>query len=339
MKISIVIIAYNLEKFIGEAINSVLNQTVKADEVFVVDDCSTDSTAAIIHSFKDRVTYVKMPFNSGALLTALTGVKQTSGDIICMLDGDDMWAENKIEVAKNEFLKNSKLLLLSHNHKRVDAAGNQLNITDETHNNINKLLQKNLSSRDFSELLKDSILAQKGYWLGSAYTFRKSAFNIKHFEEQISTVPKGVLKGAYLDLVIAPYLVLLNKNMDVGYTNETYFNYRIHAGGSLSKNYSVEKAIESAKKGKAINELILYILRENHASEKYIQRRNLILSEYDYLCNLYNREYIYSFKSFLQLAKRLWSYRKTRKELLRLLSVVILGPRYFLKLKYTKTFN
>ena len=91
MRISVVVIVFNLDAYIGQAIDSVLCQTRKADEVIVVDDCSTDQSAERVKAYGDKVRYLRMPKNCGALLTALHGVKAASGDIVCMLDGDDYW--------------------------------------------------------------------------------------------------------------------------------------------------------------------------------------------------------------------------------------------------------
>lgn len=334
LRISAVVIVFNLEDFIEEAIESVLAQTRKADEIIVVDDCSSDSSAERVKAFGGKVRYRRMPENSGALLAALDGVRTASGDIICMLDGDDYWAANKLQVIEREFSADANLMLLSHRHIRVNDKGADLLIRDETHRNINYLKKKSKSTDHFSELLKDAILDQKGFWLGSAYAFRKSSFNSCEFSRQIDKFGTDRLRTTYLDLAIAPFLVLTNPSMRVGYTSDTVFSYRIHERGSMGGHVSVEKARQSALKGRTINELIDLILRENCAAPAHLRRRGRILQEYDFLAALYEGEFIKAARLYVRLAGRHWKWRRLMKETQRLIIVGILGPRKFVTLKH-----
>ena len=64
MKISIVIPVFNVEKYIGECLESVINQTRKPDEVIIVDDSSTDDSAEICKSYIENADYIKLVTNS-----------------------------------------------------------------------------------------------------------------------------------------------------------------------------------------------------------------------------------------------------------------------------------
>jgi glycosyltransferase involved in cell wall biosynthesis len=333
MRISVVIIAFNLQDFIGEAIDSVLRQTRTADELIVVDDCSTDDSPQRVKVYGAAVRYIRMPTNSGALMTALEGVKAASGDVICMLDGDDYWAANKLEVVEREFRANPNLMLLSHDHVRVDEKGTELPIRDDTHRNVASLRQIAKSADEFSNLLRTTILNQKGYWLGSAYAFRRELFALPLFEKQIQCFGFDRLKQTYLDLVIAPYLVLTNPDRSVGYAGDTRLYYRIHGQGSLAGNSTPEKAIRSARKGRTINELILLILETNGAAPAFIERRVMLLREYDFLCALYDGNFKKAVRLYARLAANHWNGRQIVKETKRLLAVATLGPKKFLKLK------
>ena len=333
MILSVVIIVYNLEKFIIEALFSVLNQTRQADEIILVDDCSTDSSFELVSQFNNQIKILRMPTNSGALLTALEGVKNANGDIICMLDGDDTWALNKLEVIEEEFLQNEDLILLSHQHVRVNKDGEDLKIKDDTHENIEGILKATSNKDNLDILFRDTILSQKGYWLGSAYSFRKRAFDIKKFIVQLEKFNKGQLRDTYLDLVIAPFLVLTNPKKIIGYTNRTSFFYRIHGAGSLSDNSSVQKAIKSLEKGRTTNKLIFHILKNNNSKRQYLKRRLLILKEYDFLEDLYLKKYLRALKKFYTLSRFLWSNEKKIKELIRISSILLIGPKKFLEKK------
>jgi glycosyltransferase involved in cell wall biosynthesis len=332
MRISVVVIVYNLEAYIGQAIDSVLNQSRKADEIIVVDDCSTDASAERVRAYGDKVRCLRMERNSGALLTALHGVKAASGDIICMLDGDDYWACNKLEVVEREFSADPDLMLLSHDHVRVADNGAELSIRDETHRNIAYIRRRSKSAAQFLDLLKQTILEQRGYWLGSAYSFRRHLFDAAKFEKQIRPFDFDQLRQTYLDLTIAPFLVITNPRKNVGYTSETRFIYRIHDTASMATGVTPESAIKLALKGRNMNELIALILRENHASPAYM-RRQLIVQQYDYLSALYSRDLGTAARLYARLARKYWSWRQLKTETIRFAGVLILGPRKFLVLK------
>ena len=91
-RISIILPAYNAANRIGQAIESVLNQTLRDLELICVDDGSTDATAETIRAYaaKDaRVRLVAHDGNRGILMTRQTGVTQASGQYIMCLDSDD----------------------------------------------------------------------------------------------------------------------------------------------------------------------------------------------------------------------------------------------------------
>lgn len=333
MRISVVVIVFNLEDYIEQAIDSVLAQTRPADEIIVVDDCSTDQSAERVKAYGDKVRLQRMPRNSGALLAALHGVKAASGEVICMLDGDDYWAANKLEAVEREFLADPDLMLLSHDHVRVDESGHELPVRDGTHWNIAAVRRRAKSAGHLSELLRESVLEQKGYWLGSAYSFRAALFDLPKFEAQIERFGFEGLRQTYLDLVIAPFLVLTNAGKTVGYTPGTRFFYRIHDKASLAGNVTPQKAIQSAARGRTINELIGLILRENHAPAARLRRRALILQHYDYLTALYSRKFGRAARLYARLAARLWNWRQLEKETRRFVAVLVLGPQKFLALK------
>ena len=96
--VSIIMPAYNCERFIAEAIRSVLAQTYTDWELIIVDDCSTDNTAQIVASFDDtRIVYQRNEKNVGAALTRNRALQIAKGHYIAFLDADDLWAPEKLE--------------------------------------------------------------------------------------------------------------------------------------------------------------------------------------------------------------------------------------------------
>ena len=98
--ISIIMAAYNAEKTIEQAINSVLSQTCTNFELLVVNDCSADRTAELVKSIaaKDsRVRLISNVKNSGVSYTRKHGLEEAKGSWIAILDSDDAWAPEKLE--------------------------------------------------------------------------------------------------------------------------------------------------------------------------------------------------------------------------------------------------
>ena len=98
--VSVIMPAYNCEKYVVEAINSVLAQTYKNWELLVLDDGSKDNTLQTIEEFSQKDSRIKaLPNgkNMGVSATRNRGIELASGDWIAFLDSDDMWEPLKLE--------------------------------------------------------------------------------------------------------------------------------------------------------------------------------------------------------------------------------------------------
>jgi len=93
---SIVIAAYNVERYVAEAIRSALGQTYGDREVIVVDDGSEDGTASRIAEFGDRIVFIEQA-HRGAAAARNRGIQAARGEFIALLDADDIWAPGRIE--------------------------------------------------------------------------------------------------------------------------------------------------------------------------------------------------------------------------------------------------
>ena len=96
-KVSILMPSYNYEKYIGEAIESVIKQTYSNWELIIIDDGSKDSSVEIIKSFKDKRIKLYIQDNSGVTITLNKALNYSSGKYICFLDADDKYHPEKIE--------------------------------------------------------------------------------------------------------------------------------------------------------------------------------------------------------------------------------------------------
>jgi glycosyltransferase involved in cell wall biosynthesis len=94
--VSIIVPAYNAERTITRAIDSILSQTYENIEIIVVDDGSKDGTEAVCRTYGERIRYIKQD-NGGAAAARNTGIVQAAGDYIGFLDADDWYLPGKIE--------------------------------------------------------------------------------------------------------------------------------------------------------------------------------------------------------------------------------------------------
>lgn len=97
MFVSVILPTFNRAHLICEAIDSILNQTYQKFQIIVVDDGSTDSTAEVLKSYNDRITYIKQE-NKGPGNARNLGLAVSDGDYIAFLDSDDIWFKNKLEL-------------------------------------------------------------------------------------------------------------------------------------------------------------------------------------------------------------------------------------------------
>ena len=119
-RISVLIDTYNHERYIEQAIVSVLEQDFPAREmeIVVVDDGSTDSTPSIIQKFLPRLRYIRKK-NGGQASAFNTGIRELHGPIVAFLDGDDWWAKQKLSVVAETFAANPEIAVVGHGFYEV----------------------------------------------------------------------------------------------------------------------------------------------------------------------------------------------------------------------------
>ena len=97
-KVSIVIPAYNHEKYVGECIQSVLDQTYQDFEIIITDDGSSDGTVNVIKEFDDsRIQLYTHANNKGVCVTINNCIQKAAGEYIAVLNSDDIWEPTKLE--------------------------------------------------------------------------------------------------------------------------------------------------------------------------------------------------------------------------------------------------
>jgi teichuronic acid biosynthesis glycosyltransferase TuaG len=98
--VSVVIPAYNAQKYIEKTVRSVLKQTYTNFEIVIVDDCSTDETYTILQALEKedkRIRVLQNETNSGVSITRNYAIAESKGKYVVLLDADDLWVETKLE--------------------------------------------------------------------------------------------------------------------------------------------------------------------------------------------------------------------------------------------------
>lgn len=339
MKISTVIILYNLEKFIDDAIQSVFRQTRQPDEVIVVDDCSTDGSADIVAKYRHKIIYIRQEKNIGNLRNALSGLKAATGDIVAFLDGDDVWMPNKLEAIEKEFLQDEEVVLVSHDFIRVDENLQDLSILDETRLNTRRIT-KSHAKKDWSEKMRESILLRKGFWLGSAYAARKKAIMLERFETVIAQHPAPHLAylGGFrwrdtLDMTLGPFIVASNPSFKVGFVNEVLFKHRTHGNNSNSSltSRSVEMAVSTIERWQSVNATTYSLIAEFLTDKKIERRYTNLHDELELVKIQFMGKKIKAIGKFISLSPFLLKEKKIVREFARLLVTTSLGPELFIR--------
>ncbi len=126
IKFSVVIPLYNKENEIADTINSVLNQSYKADEIIVVDDGSTDGSMEIVNkNFKDKIKIISQK-NQGVSSARNRGIEEARNEYICLLDADDLWELNFLFEIAQLIRLFPKAMLYATAHKFIDEKGQVL---------------------------------------------------------------------------------------------------------------------------------------------------------------------------------------------------------------------
>ena len=248
IKVSIIVPAYNVEKYIGKCLESLINQTLKEIEIIVINDGSTDSTGDIIENYakKDsRIKYIKQE-NTGSSEARNRGIKESKGKYIGYLDSDDyvekkyyedmfLYAEkNNLELVVSDFIKETK---------EKQEIKQDFSLSDDTF----------ISGKEYVE----NILNGNGY----PNVWDKIALKYLYEKEKIK-FEKDIFLGD--DIVVTIKLGYFAKK--VGKLNRAYIHYVQHESQGTSKG----------KLGNKINDLYLvcknlkkFFEKENYTSKNF----------------------------------------------------------------------
>ena len=221
-KVSVIIPAYNSERFLDRTIRSVINQTYKNWELLVVDDGSTDNTKEIIKSWgqkDERIRGIFLEQNSGAPAHPKNvGIQNSKGKYIAFLDHDDEWLPTKLE-------KQIELFEESDNPKLGFVSCNAIYVY--TKQSITKEYKIPQHKNSFLALLESNFIPGC-----SSIVIKKLAIkNVGFFDENFEMIDDWDM------------WIRIAQKYDFDFVPESLFKYYIH-GGNITKILSAGKKIE-----------------------------------------------------------------------------------------------
>jgi glycosyltransferase involved in cell wall biosynthesis len=228
--VSVLITCYNYARYVGRAIESVLNQSYRAVEVVVCDDGSTDNSADVIQRYvgsDQRVTVVRQA-NAGQPAAHGAAYRHSRGDILCILDADDTFAPHKVDTLVRCFRNDSRVGYVIHPLIMVDAE--------------DRYIQPVTLLDCFEEgFVADKIIRRGGRWrsmTASGISFRRELAPYVH------PVPDGI----YPDVLFNTVLPLLTR---VAVVREYLGFYRLHGSnltGEIRNHSSIDDCIRSIRR-------------------------------------------------------------------------------------------
>lgn len=101
-KVVCIVPVFNGEKYLSEALDSIITQTYRSIKIIVVDDGSTDGTPAVVNRYGPEITYIRQQ-NAGPAAARNVGLRVTESEFVAFLDSDDLWHPEKIERQMSQF--------------------------------------------------------------------------------------------------------------------------------------------------------------------------------------------------------------------------------------------
>ncbi len=252
--ISVIIPVYNLEKYLRESLDSVINQTYENLEIILVDDGSTDNSLRILREYekKDKRISVLTQKNGGICMAMKNGVAFSSGKYIARCDGDDINELNRYE-RQLKYLKENDCDLVGCYLKAFgDGDENYQRIIDGTRSPI----------RNFNEAFSRAYFG--GVITGGSIFGRSDVF------KKLSPFHKDF--GVIEDRLI--YLSFFRNGYKIGMVEEILYNYRVH-----HTNTSLNPKNRLTMMMRHFELLFLYLFDEalsNYRNIIVVQRRDVL---------------------------------------------------------------
>ncbi|WP_298520564.1 glycosyltransferase family 2 protein [uncultured Kordia sp.] len=271
---SVIIPLYNKEKYIQQTIESVLQQTCADFELLIVNDASTDKSVAVVSKLSDhRIRLIENPKNLGLSATRNHGISKAKGDIIALLDADDVWLPNFLKTIQN----------LYNTHPEASIFGTDYMEVYTSHDDL--IPQKNIDAalKGTSFLIADFFEASmfQPIFCQSSLAFKKTICTETAVFNPTITFAEDI-----------DFYVKYGSQYRVAYHYEALSKVRFEVPDQMSKTSIATKVLpnldayeERAKEHNSLKkylDLYRYIFASLYTLENAIPQRNAMLKHLDY---------------------------------------------------------
>lgn len=322
-KVSVIIANYNSEKFISDAISSILNQTYKDFELIIVDDKSTDNSLLIIDKLvqqDSRIKVIALSKNSGVTYSRQVGLDNAIGKYIAILDSDDISLPNRLEEQVSYLEENSDVVLVASDYYVITEKG-EIKKKKKVHKNkaaikwyltfgncfahstITFRLSEAKELGGYDQNIKrglDMELSSKLLTKGNAGAIPKPLSYWRTYSKSMTkSVDKFELQKNYISSVQNSISFHLNKKISFDTASAVYYNYKKPAN-NINSFFNALDLIRNAYD--------LYTEKFEKSDLEYIERATL-----KHLLRIYERN---NNQSWWQNAEKRWleTFKQTRSE-------------------------
>ncbi|MGB3402772.1 MAG: glycosyltransferase [Microcoleaceae cyanobacterium] len=158
--VSVIIPAYNGDRYIAEAVKSVLIQNYSSFEIIVVDDGSTDRTPEVLQPYQSQIRYLSQP-NQGVAAARNRGIEAAVGELIALLDQDDCFRADKLTAQVAIFTANPTVAIVNSGWQLIDTDGNPISQIEPWHNLPNLTIETWLTR---TPILPSALMFRREAW-------------------------------------------------------------------------------------------------------------------------------------------------------------------------------
>ena len=202
--ITVLMPAYNAERFIGKAIESILNQTYKDFEFLIINDGSIDNTESIIQSYSDlRIRYIRNEKNIGLIATLNNGIDLANGEWIARMDADDIALPQRLEFQKQYVDTHKETDVLSSTIIFINEAGESTGTWPLDQKTINTKELKSAMIRE-NCIAHPTVMCRKS--LLQKFKYRPNSIHIEDYDLWLRLLNRGY-NFAKIDIPLLYYRV------------------------------------------------------------------------------------------------------------------------------------
>jgi len=252
MKVSVLVMTYNHEKFIAQALESVAMQETDFEyEILISEDCSTDRTRQIVLDFQrahpEQVRLLLSEQNIHSNEIVVRGIRAARGQYIAMLDGDDYWTSARKLQKQVDFLdRHPECALCFHNARIFHEADNR-------------------AGREWTPPGQKEFSTLEDIWMGNFVATCSTMFR----RGLIGEIPEWY--NDFFPITDWPLHILNAEHGNIGYIDEVMGVYRYHPGGLYSPFSETKKQQETLKFYRTMNKNLNY---------RYNKIVNIAISKY-----------------------------------------------------------